>query len=190
MISRSPWDHGGRRDVSTGSQSGGFAKEIYAAGSSLAIELVTARGNASRAMRTSLVHATADDKPFTPDARFLDHLERVSRVEPPVSWIEEGCEPPSQGCRRLAIRVLADLYGTAGLTPWRCGASRLGGILLAYRAPRRDVELEIEIDNDLDVVGVVSTDRDVLQSSELVDSNEWIAFARTFRRLAVASRSP
>lgn len=113
---------------------------------------------------------------------FFAHLKSIREARIPSRWEEDGCAQPTDACRERSAEILHDLYVNLQMLPARIGASRVGGIMLVYRNPQADLELEIEVDNDLDVVGVLATRSDVLNSAELADTNEWREIARELKR--------
>lgn len=60
--------------------------------------------------------------------------------------------------------------------------------MLAYGATGQPLEMELEVDNELDVVGVIATREEVRTSEELEGPDDWRDFVRRFRERA--SESP
>lgn len=115
-------------------------------------------------------------------------IQAVADLEVPSAWVEEGSAHPTDTCRIKTCQVVSDLFEAYHLIPHRVGASRIGGILALYRYDGSDLELELEVDNELDVVGVLSTDKEVIDSAELSGPDEWRDFVRRFT--ATAAQSP
>jgi hypothetical protein len=96
------------------------------------------------------------------------HLEGlIKRLSTVQSWVDEGVEPPTVACRRYTLDVLRRLASSYGVIPYKITWSKEGGILAAYKNARNDRILRVEVDNDLDVVAVVSDGKAILESGFL-----------------------
>lgn len=94
-------------------------------------------------------------------------IRDVRRIALTARQTEQGVEPPTSLSRRNSETLAIDLYESFDLVPERVAASVEGGILFAYK--RSDgLRLEIEVDNDGDIVGVISTSKQVIRS-EIID---------------------
>tara|TARA_A100001391_G_C5066162_1_gene277219 strand:+ start:1202 stop:1756 length:555 start_codon:yes stop_codon:yes gene_type:complete len=81
--------------------------------------------------------------------------------------VRDSFEQPNSACRKNARTAAVDLFEAFDLLPSRIAASVEGGILLAYKRGG-DLRMEIEIDNDGDITGAISTSKEVLQT-EMID---------------------
>ena len=89
---------------------------------------------------------------------------RIADAALPAPWKDEGVDDPTIECRDYGLSIARGLYANSKLIPHRVAASKQGGIFLAYKRSDGKRTLGVEIDNDLDAVGVVSNDTDVLAS--------------------------
>jgi hypothetical protein len=123
-------------------------------------------------------------------ARIDDHLVRllksIALCEVHASLVDASTGNPNDESRYLASKVAQDLYMAYRMVPLRVTASVEGGIMLTYR-DHASLEMEIEVDNDGDVTGVVSTDHDVLLSSAITLPAEFSRLV-SFFRLSASSR--
>jgi len=123
-------------------------------------------------------------------SRIDDHLVRLLKsiavcvVHPAL--VNSSVGNPNDEARSLASKVALDLYSAYRMVPLRVTASVEGGIMLTYR-DHSNLEMEIEVDNDGDVTGVVSTDRNVLMSSAITIPAEFSRLVSSFR-LSASSR--
>ena len=103
---------------------------------------------------------SAQDANTDPVGQFL--CSRIADATVPAPWKEEGVADPSVECRNLGLSIALGLYADYELIPHRVSASKQGGVFLAYKRSDGMRSLGVEIGNDLDAVGVVSNDTDVL----------------------------
>lgn len=105
---------------------------------------------------------------YSTDERHLVSLIRsVQQVIPTERQLADGVEMPTALCRKYAETLVIDLYESFDLVPDRVAGSVEGGILFVYK--RGDgVRLQIEVDNEGDIVGVISTP-DCVVRSEIID---------------------
>jgi len=119
------------------------------------------------------------------DDRLVHMLKDIATCKVHSSLIADSEGNPNQESRVLASQVAQDLYLAHRMSPVRVSASVEGGIMLTYR-DRSNLEMEIEIDNEGDVTGVVSTDQEVLMSSSITLPAE-LSRLVTYFRLSAAS---
>ena len=120
------------------------------------------------------------------DDRLVHILKDIATCEVHSSLLADSEGNPNQESRALASQVAQDLYLAHRMSPVRVSASVEGGIMLTYR-DRSNLEMEIEIDNEGDVTGVVSTDQEVLMSSAITLPAEFSRLV-TYFRLSASSR--
>lgn len=120
------------------------------------------------------------------DDRLVHLLKDIATCRVHSSLIDESEGNPNRESRSLASHVAQDLYLAHRMSPVRVSASVEGGVMLTYR-DRSNLEMEIEIDNEGDVTGVVSTDQEVLMSSAITLPAEFSRLV-TFFRLSATSR--
>ena len=98
------------------------------------------------------------------DDRLVRLLVKISVCALEQDTICDGSVDPSSLCHMVAAKVVQDLYLAYRMHPVRVAASVEGGIMLVYR-DHPNLEMEIEVDNERDVTGVISTDETVLMSA-------------------------
>jgi hypothetical protein len=97
-----------------------------------------------------------------------DHFSGIlNNLSMPKSWIEEGVESPTAECMKHSFFVINRLFETYGILPYKITMSKEGGIFAAYKNPRNKNILRLEVDNELDVVAVVSDGVAISQSGIL-----------------------
>ena len=116
------------------------------------------------------------------DERLVRLLKDISSCLVDAAFMDTSNCEPSHVCRAVASKVAQDLYLAHHMRPVRVAASVEGGIMLVYR-DHPNLEMEIEIDNDGDVTGVISTDDTVLMSA-------MVTLPAEFSRLVTAYRIP
>lgn len=105
----------------------------------------------------------------------LDYLiNMLTLLDCPATWIEAGYSRPTDNCVRKAASLVTEWLLTYGM-PARHVLSRQGGIILEYNRTSHDIvkELCIEVDEDLDVVAVLTIDGVVVASADRGNSVEW-----------------
>ena len=95
----------------------------------------------------------------------------IDNLSMPKSWIEEGVEAPTSDCFSYTKRVLTRLFDTYGIIPYKITMSKEGGVFAAYKSPHNKNTLRLEIDNELDVVAVVSDGEVILDSGVLIEDD-------------------
>ncbi len=110
----------------------------------------------------------------------IEILRDVATVSLPSHLAVGGVDQPNQFCRKHARILATDLYEAFGLFPSRIAASVEGGILLAYRRGA-DLRLEIEIDNDGDITGAISTSKRVVRTETIDLPAKLSKLVRDFR---------
>lgn len=101
-----------------------------------------------------------------------NHLEGlVTNLSMPKAWQEEGVEAPSPACHQYSLQVLRRLFDSYGIIPYKITVSKDGGVFAAYKTPQSKNILRIEVDNELDVVAVVS-DGDSILDSGLLEADD------------------
>jgi len=100
----------------------------------------------------------------------------------PKGWSDEGVDPPSASCTQYSRQVLRRLFDTYGIIPYKITVSKDGGIFAAYKAPSNKNILRIEVDNELDVVAVVSDGDSILDSGLLEADDLEQSLINTFNR--------
>ena len=111
---------------------------------------------------------------------FLATLHRDIAV--PEAWRREGVEPPSQPCVEAALGLSRRLFAEYGIIPYKVTASKEGGVYLAYKSPANSNILRIEVDNELDVVAVVSDGKAILASAVLENDATEADIIRSIQR--------
>ena len=115
----------------------------------------------------------------------LIHLVRSVRLACP----QDGDVPPNARAYRNAEDVVVGLWNADWMRPHTLGAVAEGGILLTYRAKDPTFRLTFEIDNDGDVIGVVSHGKKVLLSQDVTPPAERSDIVQDFQKfIANASR--
>jgi len=95
----------------------------------------------------------------------VDFLKgRIDDARVPSRWRDEGVADPTDECRRSCLELTEQLFEKHGLLPVKVVASRQEGIYLEYKSPRSGRILGIEVDNELDIVAVVSDANQTLAS--------------------------
>lgn len=122
----------------------------------------------SEAMDDAALEKTGKLLRFSTEEQQLVRIIRtVRQAAPTTRQLREGVAGPSSLSRKNSEILAIDLYESFDLVPERIAASVEGGILFAYK--RGDgLRLEIEVDNDGDIVGVISTSNQVIRS-EIID---------------------
>lgn len=109
----------------------------------------------------------------------ISAISEVQTVKLSPRFMSEGGVQPTDACRRLAQGVIRyfchDLW-----KPSRVGASIEGGLMLVFRHSDGTV-FEVEIDNELSIICVVSRDRSVLDSQEFKTALGTYRFVKNFR---------
>jgi antitoxin (DNA-binding transcriptional repressor) of toxin-antitoxin stability system len=90
---------------------------------------------------------------------------RVDDARIPLRWRDEGIAEPTEDCRRSCLELTQQLFDKHGMLPSKVVASRQEGIYLEYKSPRGGRTLGIEVDNELDIVAVVSDANQTLSSA-------------------------
>ena len=80
------------------------------------------------------------------------------------------------------------LFFRYGILPYKVSVSREGGIFAAFQNPRNKNILRVEVDNDLDVVAVVSDGVSILESGLLQGDDVELAVIESFDS-AMASKA-
>ena len=99
----------------------------------------------------------------------LQKAELVLRVESAQLTpreLECGSQPPNEIARQNARRCVVDLFEAYQLQPQRITASVEGGVFFAYRSDGGTC-LDIEIDNEGDMIGVLSDAENVIRTEVL-----------------------
>lgn len=120
------------------------------------------------------------------DDHLLRLLKEIATCKLDQSLLDDSQGDPNLVARSLASFVAQSLYMAYRMRPARVLASVEGGIMLTYR-DRSNLEMEIEADNEGDVTGVVATDQEVLESSDIRLPAEFNRLVTHFR-LSAASR--
>jgi hypothetical protein len=120
------------------------------------------------------------------DDQLVRILKEIASCKLDPSLMHNSAGNPNLDARLLASSVAQDLYMAHRMRPVRVLASVEGGIMLTYR-DHTNLEMEIEVDNDGDVTGVVSTDQEVLMSSEITLPAEFSRLVTFFRLRTTSS---
>jgi hypothetical protein len=113
-----------------------------------------------------------------------DHFSGIlNNLSMPKSWIEEGVESPTAECMKHSFFVINRLFETYGILPYKITMSKEGGIFAAYKNPRNKNILRLEVDNELDVVAVVSDGVAISQSGILGGDDRECSIIDAFDRL-------
>jgi hypothetical protein len=107
----------------------------------------------------------APEKDLRPVAAHLESL--VDNLVIPHSWRIEGFDAPTASCLIFSKSILRRLFDNYGFLPYKIAASKEGGVFAAYRTPSGKITLRVEVDNELDVVAVVSDGHQILDSGFL-----------------------
>ena len=89
-------------------------------------------------------------------------------------------EQPSPDCLEWSLQVLCRLFDNYGLIPYKIVPSKEGGVFAAYKNPLNANILRVEVDNEFDVVAVVSDGQSVLESGLLEDDDLEQSLIRCF----------
>lgn len=120
-------------------------------------------------------HPIAELKPFAGDPKpssVVEYLQaRMRDVKVSLRWKQDGVAEPSADCRQASVELAAQLFSGHGLIPHKIIASRQEGIYLEYKSPQTGRLLGIEVDNELDVVAVVS-DAERVHASGVFEGEE------------------
>ena len=116
------------------------------------------------------------------------HLQLVQRhfksqlnnLSLPRAWELDGVEQPSPDCLEWSLQVLCRLFDNYGLIPYKIVPSKEGGVFAAYKNPLNANILRVEVDNEFDVVAVVSDGQSVLESGLLEDDDLEQSLIRCF----------
>ena len=108
-----------------------------------------------------------------------DLIRKVRSAEPTARELADGVERPNERARDLAETCVVDLFERS-LNPVRVAASIVGGVFLAYRSGN-GLCLDIEIDNDGDMLGVLSDDDGVIRSEPVDIPAKISRLVRDFR---------
>ena len=101
-----------------------------------------------------------------------NHLEGlVTNLSMPKNWYNEGVDPPSDACKTYSRQVLRRLFDTYGIIPYKITVSKDGGVFAAYKSANTKNILRIEVDNELDVVAVVTDGSSILDSGLLEEDD-------------------
>jgi hypothetical protein len=111
---------------------------------------------------------------------FLATLHRDVAI--PEAWRREGVEAPTEESVESALHLSQRLFVAYGIIPYKVTASREAGVYLAYKSPANFNILRIEVDNELDVVAVVSDGKSILASGVLEDHAMESEIIGAFRR--------
>jgi hypothetical protein len=109
----------------------------------------------------------------------ISAISEVQTVKLSPRFQSEGGVQPTDACRRLAQGVIR-YFCHDFWKPSRVGASIEGGLMLVYRHSDGTV-FEVEIDNELSIICVVSRDRSVLDSQEFKTALGTYRFVKNFR---------
>lgn len=100
------------------------------------------------------------------------HLKsQLENLSLPRAWIQDGTEEPSPDCLKWSLQVLCRLFDNYGLIPYKIVPSKEGGVFAAFKNPLNANILRVEVDNELDVVAVVSDGQCILESGLLEDDD-------------------
>lgn len=95
------------------------------------------------------------------------HLrDRLFDAELRDSWRAKGFEPPKRKCYEKSFEVLSEIYLHSGMLPSKVVATKASSLLIEYRNSRIGSTLRLEVDNELDVVGVVSANDKSIESGD------------------------
>jgi len=107
---------------------------------------------------------------------------QLNHLSLPRAWVLDGTEEPSPDCLTWSLQVLCRLFDNYGLIPYKIVPSKEGGVFAAYKHPTNQNILRIEVDNELDVVAVVSDGQSVLESGLLEDDDSERSLIECFNR--------
>jgi hypothetical protein len=99
-------------------------------------------------------------------------IKNIKQIE---HWVEGGSEQITEECKDLAAHYAVCLSDKFDLMPKRIAPSVENAISLKY--VNKNKTMEIEVDNELDTVGVVSCGSKVLYSIEINNLNDLIEMA-------------
>ena len=104
---------------------------------------------------------------------FEQHFDALlDSLKMPRSWREDNVDKPTSDCLRWSKEILGLLATKYGIIPYKVAYSKEGGVFAAYQNVNNDMILNLEIDNDLDVVAVLSDGIRVTNSEILETENE------------------
>lgn len=124
---------------------------------------VSSRSRVSSTARGSFVPAAVQVASRV-DLILVNYLKQVIEAKLPNHYSVEGHPEPSNQCRMVASKLVDEFYRLYELTPSRIGASLVGGIMIVYKNSNSKLDLELEVDNDCDISGVVSSSTEVIES--------------------------
>ena len=118
----------------------------------------------------------------------VDLIRKVMAVEVPAALVDRFDAPPNSRCRELAQDVVIALWNFDHLRPKKISASTIGGIMIVYWDESCGLRMEIEVDNEGDITGVIASSSAILQSDLVTPPAEWSDLVRDYhRRIAEAS---
>ena len=111
------------------------------------------------------------------ELHFKSQLDNLSL---PPAWTREGTPLPLSDCLEWSLQVLCRLFDNYGLIPYKIMPTKEGGVFAAYKNPLNGNVLRVEVDNELDVVAVVSDGQSILESCLLEDDDMERSLINTF----------
>jgi len=95
----------------------------------------------------------------------------MSTITIPERWKTDGVLPPTIECKMKAAKVILLFYKIYKLIPVRTSASIEEGIFITYKNYLTGKDLSIEIYNDLDNAAIITHNKSILKSSNIIDEN-------------------
>lgn len=126
--------------------------------------------------------------PSLPDSIEQHLRDRLYDAELRDSWRAKGFEPPIRECYAKTFEVLSEIYVHFGMLPSKVVATKASSLLIEYRNSRMGSTLRLEVDNELDVVGVVSANDKSIESGDFESDFADRAIA-IFQRRATAAQT-
>ena len=98
----------------------------------------------------------------------------------PQSWIEENINKPNHVCKEEVLRISTLIFEKYKLMPVRVAPSVEEGILLTYWQEEKNKTLKIEIYNDLEMVGLINKDKDIVTSKNILHDQDIFTLVDNF----------
>lgn len=105
------------------------------------------------------------------DQKIIQLCYQILSVSLSQRWIDEGIFQPTAECKKLATNVVLKLYNEYDIYPTRISATVEEGIFIKYVNYINKKELSIEIYNDLDIASLVTKDKEIITSKDIVDES-------------------
>lgn len=95
----------------------------------------------------------------------------IDSIAIPQKWEEEGIQQPTLECRKLTKSIILRLLIEQRLHPSRISATIEEGVFVNYVNHINNCNLAIEIYNDLDIAVIVTRDKEIINSWDIIDGD-------------------